>query len=153
MNDDVDRRGISWFLALAFIPTIALSLIMSSIQDSLAGRIIIYNKLFFLTVMFFPGISVLIVRKFINKECFKDPMMKFGSWKPYLQVSLFIPLLYIIIYAVTGIFYPPDFTLKTFMIRAGIEEMPFDISSFILVLFILTLVVAPIINFIPAFGE
>jgi membrane protease YdiL (CAAX protease family) len=153
MNNEVDRRGISWFLALAFVPIIALSLILSSMQDSLANRIIIYNKLFFIAVMFFPGISALIVRKFINKECFKDPMMKFGSWKPYLQVSLFIPLLYIIIYVVTGLFYPPDFTLKTFMTLAGIEEMPFDTSSFILVLFIFTLVVAPIINFIPALGE
>ena len=153
MNNEVDRRGISWFLALAFVPTIALSLILSSMQDSLADRIIIYNKLFFIAVMFFPGISALIVRKFINKECFKDPMMKFGSWKPYLQVSLFIPLLYIIIYVITGLFYPPDFTLKTFMTWAGIEEMPFDTFSFILVLFIFTLVVAPIINFIPALGE
>jgi uncharacterized protein len=153
MNTEVDRRGIAWFLALAFIPVIALSLILSSMQESLADKVIIYNKLFLLAVMFFPGISALIVRKFINKECFKDPMMKFGSWKPYLRVALFIPLLYIIIYAITGLFYPLDLTMKTFMIQAGIEEMPFDPSLFILAFFILTLVVVPIINFIPAFGE
>ena len=153
MSNEIDRRGIAWFLALAFIPTIALSLILSNMQETFADKIIIYNKLFLLAVMFFPGISALIVRKFINKECFKDPMMRFGSWKPYLQAALFIPLLYIIIYAITGLFYPPDFTLKTFMTQAGIEEMPFDPSLFILVFFIFTLAVAPIINFIPAFGE
>ena len=153
MNNELDIRGIAWFLALAFIPTIALSLILSSMQESFADRLIIYNKLFLIAVMFFPGISALVVRKFINKECFKDPMMKFGSWKPYLQASLFIPLLYIIIYAITGLLYPPDFTLKIFMTRIGIEEMPFDPSLFIFVFFIITLTVAPIINFIPAFGE
>jgi uncharacterized protein len=153
MSNEIDRSGITWFLALAFIPTIALSLILSSMQESFADKIIIYNKLFLIAVMFFPGISALIVRKFINKECFKDPMMKFGSWKPYLQASLFIPFLYIIIYAITGLFYPPDFTLKTFLTWVGIEEMPFDPSLFILVFFIITLTVAPVINFIPAFGE
>jgi len=153
MSNEIDRSGITWFLALAFIPTIALSLILSSMQESFADRLIIYNKLFLIAVMFFPGISALIVRKFINKECFKDPMMKFGSWKPYLQASLIIPFLYIIIYAITGLLYPPDFTLKIFMTRIGIEEMPFDPSMFILVFFIITLTFAPIINFIPAFGE
>ena len=174
MDTEIDKRGIYWFLALAFIPNIALSLIsgsmqestpnsltpsvihatlmLGSLQESFADKIIIYNRLFLLAVMFFPGISALIVRKFINKE-FNDPMMRFGSWKPYLQVSLFIPLLYIIIYAITGLFYPPDFTLKTFMTQAGIGEVPFDPSFFILVFFIFTLVVAPILNFIPAFGE
>jgi uncharacterized protein len=153
MNPEIDRKGIAWFLVLAFFPTIALSLILSSMQESLADKVIIYNKLFLLTVMFFPGISAFIVRKFIDKECSKDPMMKFGSWKPYLQVALFIPLLYIITYAITGLFYPPDFTLKTSMIQAGIDELPLDPSLFIFVVFIFTLAVAPIINFIPAFGE
>jgi uncharacterized protein len=153
MDTEIDRRGIAWFLALAFIPAIALSLILSSMQESLADKAIIYNKSFLLAVMFFPGISAFIVRKFINKERFKDPMMKFGSWKPYLQVALFIPLLYIIIYAITCLFYPLDLTLKTFMIQAGIEEMPLDPFLFILAFFVLTLIVIPSINFIPAFGE
>ena len=153
INERIDRRSIAWFLALVFFPTIALFLTISSIKEILADKKIIYNNLFLLTVMFFPGISALIVRKFINKECLKNSMMEFGSWKPYLQVSLFIPLLYIIIYAITGLFYPPDFTLKTFMIQAGVEEIPFDPSLFILVYFISTILVIPIINFIPAFGE
>lgn len=153
MTNEIDRRGIAWFLALAFIPTIGLSLILGSMQESFADKIVIYNKLFLITVMFFPGISALIVRKFINKECFKDPMMRLGSWKPYLQVSMFIPLLYIIIYAITGILYPPDFTLETFLTQAGIEKIPFGPSLLILVFFILTLSIAPIVNFIPAFGE
>lgn len=153
MNNEIDRKGIVWFLVLVFSPTIALSLIMSSMQESLADNRIIYYNLFFFTVMFFPGISAFIVRKFINKECLKDSITKFGSWNPYLQVALFIPLLYIIIYAITGLFYPPDFTLKTFMAQTGIKEIPFDTSLLILVLFTSTLVVTPIINFIPAFGE
>lgn len=153
MSNEIDRKGIAWFLALAFIPTITLSLILGSMQATLADKTIIYNKLFLLTVMFFPGVSALIVRKFINKEGFKDPMMRFGPWKSYLQAALFIPFLYIIIYAITGLLYPPDFTLKTFMILVGIKEIPFNPSLFIFVFFILTLTVVPIVNFIPAFGE
>lgn len=153
MNKEIDRRGIAWFLALIFLPTIALSLTISSMKDILADKKTIYYNLFLLTVMFFPGISAFIVRKFINKECLKDSMMKFGSWKPYLQVSLFIPLLYIIIYLITGLFYPPDFTLKTVLAQAEVKEIPFDPSLFIPVLFIFTILVIPIINFIPAFGE
>ena len=135
-NEKIDRRGIAWFIALTFLPTIVLSLTIGSMQDSLADKMIIYDKLFLLTAMFFPGISALIVRKFINKECFKNSMMKFGSWKPYLQVALFIPFLYIIIYAITGLLYPPDFTLKTFMVQAGIEEMSINSFLFTLVFFI-----------------
>jgi uncharacterized protein len=152
-NEKIDRRGIAWFIALTFLPTIVLSLTIGSMQDSLADKMIIYDKLFLLTAMFFPGISALIVRKFINKECFKNSMMKFGSWKPYLQVALFIPFLYIIIYAITGLLYPPDFTLKTFMVQAGIEEMSINSFLFTLVFFIFTLIFAPIVNVVPAFGE
>jgi hypothetical protein len=65
--------------------------------------------------MFFPGISALIVRRLISKERLKDSVMRFGSWKAYLQFSLLIPFLYIIIYAITGLFYQPDFTLKIFL--------------------------------------
>jgi uncharacterized membrane-anchored protein len=130
MNNELDIRGIAWFLALVFIPTIALSLTINSMKESFADKVFIYHKIFLVTVMFFPGISVLIVRKFLNKECFKDSTIKFGSLKPYLQVSLFIPFLYVIIYAITGLFYPPDFTLKTFIAQAGIEEIPFDPSFF-----------------------
>jgi uncharacterized protein len=152
-NERIDRRGIAWFLALVFFPTIALSLTISSIKEISDDKKIIYYNLFLFTVMFFPGISAFLVRKFINKECLKNPMMNFGSLKPYLQASLFIPFLYIIIYAITGLFYPPDFTLKTFMVQAGVKEIPFNPSLFILVFFIFTILVIPIINFIPAFGE
>lgn len=153
MKNKIDTKGITWFLGFAFIPTITLSLILGSMQESFGEKVVLYNKLFLVMVMFFPGISALIVRKFINKECLKDPMTRFGSWKPYLQVTLFIPFLYILIYAITGLLYPPDFTLKSFMSQAGIEEIPLDPSSIISVIFIVTLFIAPLANFIPAFGE
>lgn len=153
MKNQIDTKGIIWFLGFAFIPTITLSLILGSMQEAFGENIILYNKLFLVMVMFCPGISALIVRKFVNKECLKDPMMRFGSWKPYLQVTLFIPFLYILIFAITGLLYPPDFTLKSYMSQAGIEEIPLDPSSLISAIFIITLFIAPLANFIPAFGE
>lgn len=153
INNKIDRKGIIWFLILAFFPTILLSVIFFRMQESIAGSVIIYKGVFSFTVMFIPGISALFVRKFVNKERLSNSAIKFGSWKPYLQISLLIPLLYIIIYAITGFFYQPDFTLKTFLAQAEVGELPFDPFSIILVLFVLTLVFIPIINFTPAFGE
>ncbi len=153
MNNKIDRKGIFWFLILTFFPTIILSLIFSRVQENIVDNVIIYQGVFSLIVMFFPGISALIVRKFISKERLKNSVIKFGSWKPYLQASLLIPFLYIIIYAITGLFYQPDFALKNFLAQVEIEEVPFNPSSALLIFFILTLVIIPIINFIPAFGE
>jgi len=153
MDKEIDKKGITCFLLIAFIPNIALSSILNSLQDTFADKIIPYNSLFLLFVMFFPGISALIVRKFINKESTKNKMMRWGSWKSYLKVALFIPFLYIITYAITGLLYPPDITIKTFLNHIGIEKLPLDPYAFILVLFIFTLVIVPLINFIPALGE
>lgn len=125
----------------------------SRMQENIVDNVIIYQGIFSLIVMFFPGLSALIVRRFISKEHLKDSVIKFGSWKPYLQASLLIPFLYIIIYAITGLFYQPDFTLKNFLAQAEIEEVYFNPSLVLLMFFILTLMIIPIINFIPAFGE
>lgn len=152
-NIEPDRKGLTWFLILAFLPTIAISLVIRSMQISLEGEPVIYYNIFLLAVMFFPGIAAFIVRKFITEEGFKDSGLRFGSWKPYLQAAIFIPLLFVIIYGITGLFYLPDFTLRTFMDQAGIDETPFEPRLFTLVLFISTLVITPVINSIPAFGE
>lgn len=153
MNNKIDKEGIFWFLILTFFPTIILSLILSRMQENIVDNIIIYQGIFSLIVMFFPGISALIVRRFISKERLKDSVIRFGSWKPYLQVSLLIPFLYIIIYAITGLFYQPDFTLKILLAQTKIEEVPFSPSLVLLMYFVLTLLIIPTINFIPAFGE
>jgi hypothetical protein len=92
-NETVDKKGIAWFLVLAFFPPVVLLIILSSIKEIPTDKKTIYYNLFMLTVMFFPGTAAFLVRKFINKEESKNSMMKFGSLKPYLQVSLFIPIL------------------------------------------------------------
>lgn len=153
MNNKIDKKGIVWFLILTFFPTIILSLIFNRMQENIVDNIIIYQGIFSLIVMFFPGISALIVRRFISKERLNDSVIRFGSWKPYLQVSLLIPFLYIIIYAITGLLYQPDFTLKIFLTQTKIEDVPFSPSLVLLMYFILTLLITPTINFIPAFGE
>lgn len=152
-NETVDKKGIAWFLVLAFFTPVVLLIILSNIKEIPTDKKTIYYNLFMLTVMFFPGTAAFLVRKFINKEESKNSMVRFGSLKPYLQVSLFIPLLYTIIYAITGLFYPPDFTLNTFMAQWGIKEIPVEPALFIFVFFIFTILIVPIINFIPAFGE
>jgi len=153
MSDKIDIKGIFWFLVLAFIPTVAVSLGIRSIQIKPDNRMMAYYSLSLLAVMFLPGISAFIVRKFITKEGFKDSWLRSGSWKPYLHAAAFIPFLFILVYAITGLLYTPDFTLRTFANQAGIKEIPFDPALFIPVLFLSTLIVTPVINAIAAFGE
>ena len=153
MRSEIDLKGVSWFLALAFIPVLAVSLGIRNLQTNLDYGVAAYYSLFLLVIMFFPGISAFIVRKFVTKEGLKDSGLRFGSLKPYLHVAVIIPLLFTIIYAITGLLYPPDFTLRTFMNQAGIKEIPLDPALFIPALFVSTLIITPIINSIPAFGE
>lgn len=153
MRNEIDKKGLTWFLILTFIPTVALSLGLRNIGVDLADRMMVYYTATLSAAMFFPGISAFIVRKFITKEGFGDAGLRLGPKKPYLQVAVFIPLLFIVIYAITGLFYSPDFTLGTFMEENGIEETPMEPTAFIAVLFVSTLLITPLINSIPAFGE
>ncbi len=82
MNNKIDLKNVAWFLTLAFVPTVAVSVIIRSIQVNLAGKTMVYYNLFLLAVMFFPGVSAFIVRKFITKESCEDSGLRFGSWKP-----------------------------------------------------------------------
>ncbi len=153
MRNEIDKKGLNCFLALTFIPTIAISLLLRNIGVDLADKMMAYYSIVLAAAMFFPGISAFIVRKFITKEGFRDAGLRIGPKKPYLQVAVFIPLLFIVIYAITGLFYSPDFTLETFMEQNGIEETPMEPTGFIAVLFVSTLIITPLINSIPAFGE
>jgi len=153
MRNEIDKKGLTCFLALAFIPTIVLSLLLRKIGVDLADKMMAYYSIVLAAAMFFPGISAFIVRKFITKEGFRDAGLRIGPKKPYLQAAVFIPLIFIVIYAITALFYSPDFTLRTFMEQNGIVETPMEPTAFIALLFISTLIITPLINSIPAFGE
>jgi membrane protease YdiL (CAAX protease family) len=153
MKNNIDKKGIIWFLVLAFIPTIILAITLNQLGIDIASEMFFYISIILASAMFFPGISAFIVRKYITKEGFKDSFLSFGSYKPYLKSAIFIPFLFIIIYAITAIFYSPDFTLQTFIQQNNMPPLPLPSFAFILLIFIITIIFTPFINSIPAFGE
>jgi hypothetical protein len=72
MRYEIDKKGPTWFLALTFIPTIAVSLILRNIGVDLADKMMAYYSVALAAAMFFPGISAFIVRKFINQAVIKE---------------------------------------------------------------------------------
>ncbi len=151
--NDIDRKGLFWFLLITFIPTIFAALVLWIRGFSLVGEPSLIAQYAITGVMFFPGIAAFIVRKYITRESFSDAGLKLGEWKPYLKAYIFIPIVFLITYIITAIFIAkPDFTLILFSQRYALE-VPLAALSIIIGVVLASLTVAPIINSIPAFGE
>jgi membrane protease YdiL (CAAX protease family) len=153
VNKAIDKKGITWFLVLTFIPTIAVAIVLNQLGVNVAEQMFFYVSMVMMSAMFFPAIAAFVVRKFITKEGFKDSYLRFGSFKPYLKSAIVIPLLFAIVYLITSFFYAPDFTLQTFIQQNSLPELHIQPSIFILLIFVSTFLTSPLINFIPSFGE
>lgn len=150
----ISRKGIFWFLLLTFASTYLVEFWLMMNGFSFAGIPPIFGQLTVAGVMFFPGISAYIVRKFITHEDFKDAGLKLGNRKYYMQVYFLIPILFALIYALTWIFIKsPDFTIRMFMKQYGVSKLPLPPEALIAAIFISTITFAPFLNSIPAFGE
>lgn len=150
----LNMKGLFWFLLITFTATYLVEFIMFFLGFSFAGVPPIGGQLIVAGVMFFPGISAYIVRKFITREGFKDAGLKLGDKKYYLHVYLSIPLLFAAIYGLTWLSgQSPDFSLKTFLVQYGIPNLPIPASQMLAAIFFSSITFAPIINSIPAFGE
>lgn len=148
-----DKKGIFWFLLITFTITISIVVILWLLGISFIGKVAIVAQFTLAGAMLIPGISAFIVRKFITKEGFGDAGLKFGSGKLYLKTYIFIPILFIIIYGITAIFYRPDFSLSSFAQYYGTAPPPIQLPLMFVAGIIFSLTFAPIINSIFAFGE
>lgn len=108
--------------------------------------------------MWVPAFSALIVTKFIlKKPLLKSLRISFGTWKPYLITLIFVPLCFIVIYGLTYLFSfgSPDWSillLKNEFLKQGIKIPEIPENAWLL-LYLSTLLIAPVINTVFALGE
>ncbi len=112
----------------------------------------IKGQLAIVDAMFFPGISSLIVRRFIV-EGLEDARLRWGPRRLYLQAYVIVLAIFIAAYGLTAVLFTrPDFTLSAFSQMYGMALSP-NPGPILLAVFITTIAIAPIFNSIPAFGE
>ncbi|MDH5541406.1 MAG: CPBP family intramembrane metalloprotease [Nitrospinota bacterium] len=151
--EKLDKRGLAWFLAFVFGVTLAVLLFATDRNASVRSHTI---QFLVLALMFSPGLSAFIVRKFITREGFGNAGMKWGHGKYYLYVWGGMPLLFLLLYSLTWIFdAAPDFTLQGFFEKYGMtqEDLFAPQEVIIAAVFAASLLTGPILNFIPSFGE
>lgn len=150
----VNSKGLLWFLFLTFFSTYLVEFVMILKGFSLVGKSELVAQLTVAMVMFFPGISAFIVRKFITKEGFGDDGLHLGKKRYYLQTYLLIPIIFALIYGLTWLFIQgPDFSLGGFLKQYSLPNLPLPPFELILAIFVSTITFAPFLNSTAAFGE
>lgn len=113
-------------------------------------------------LMWAPTIGAVIVRKFVLHESLRvaDARLRIGALRPYGWVLLAMPMGFALTYAVTILLGlgMTDLTLRTFMHQMeALSGQPLDLPMpafmMILVLFASSVLIAPFLNSIFAFGE
>lgn len=150
-----DKIGIASFLVITFAITygIEFTLIANGISPIAHG----FGQYIVALVMWVPAFAALITVKFITKEGVSILRMNFGKIKPYLISALVIPVCYLIIYSLTLMFGfgEPDWemnSLKNVFIQQGQQIPEIPKYSWVL-LYLTTLVFAPLLNSVFGFGE
>ena len=133
-------------------------LILSGFRVTLVPAII--GQYTIMIAMWVPALATFITTRFITKERINTTFLSFGpSIKPYLVTALVIPATFVITYLLTWALGlgKPDWQLISFFeliasTGADMSTAPSP-SLILLLLFIISLFVAPFINSIAAFGE
>lgn len=157
-ENKLEMRRIWLFLIITFAMTYAWTI--GLIWPRVLGRDIatlpqeeqLINTTLTAVLMFFPAIGVLITR-LITREGFKNAMLRLnlkGNVRYYLigwfgpfVLTLLGTLLYFVI-------FPSEFTLTTY--RAQMATLPFSETTF-WVLQGMLMLIAPLLNLVPCFGE
>lgn len=153
----IDWKGTLTFLLITFVLTYGIegALIASGMSPLVRG----FGQYTVLFVMWVPALATVITVKWVTREGFAITNIRFGGWRPYLRVALIIPVCYLVIYALTWLLGlgQPDWNLLYFrnlFLSAGMEAPPLPpLIPFWIGLYLVTLLVAPFINSIFAFGE
>ncbi len=148
----IDKKGIIWFLIITFGLTIlaTFTLWVKGYYLNTPSQV---AQISLVGIMFIPGITSIIVRKLITKENFSDAGLNFGNWKMYLHSYILIPFIFLVAFTLTAIFIDkPDWSLTAFTKQFN-YKLPLPPKQMILGIFLASMIFAPIINTIPAFGE
>ncbi len=153
----INKKALAIFLSLTFGLTIILLIIARLCGFNLfaANTPTIFSQIVILGAMFVPAISALIVQIFILKKPLKDLGFRIGPKWMYLKTYLMIALVFFVNYGLTWAFIiPPDWTLASFLHQyAPGLNLPLPAPIMILLLSLITFILAPIVNMIPALGE
>jgi len=156
----LNRKGIISFLLITFGITYLIEgvLILSGFRVTLIPAII--GQYTILIAMWVPALATCITIRFITKEKLNSTLFSFGpSIKPYLFSALVIPLAFVITYLLTWALGlgKPDWRLTSFfelIASSGVDMSTAPAPGLILpLLFVISLVAAPFLNSIAAFGE
>lgn len=154
----LEMRRIWLFLIITFAMTYAWTIgliwprVLGRDVTTLTQEETLVNTALTAVLMFFPAIGVLITR-LVTREGFKNAMLRLnlkGNVRYYLigwfgpfVLTLLGTLLYFVI-------FPSEFTLTTY--RAQMATLPFSETTF-WVLQGMLMLIAPLLNLVPCFGE
>lgn len=113
---------------------------------------------FLALIMFIPGLSAFVVRKYITREGFGDAGLRVGVKKYWLAAWLLMPAMAVAALAVTLALGWATFDLSLVGLGGitGVDaavDLPLDPVLIILVNIAGAVLIAPWINILPAFGE
>lgn len=155
---DIETRRISLFLFITFGLTYAWT--MGLIWPRVLGRDVtsftaeetLVNTALTAVLMFFPAIGVLITR-IVTREGFKNSMLRLnlkGNVRYYLIGWLGPMALTLIGTIIYFAMCPSEFTLASYKTAMETAPMP---PAVMLVVQVLLILMAPLLNLVPCFGE
>ncbi len=161
MSDSkIHRKGILSFLLITFALTyvVELALILSGVRFAqlppiFAGYVVA-------GAMWIPAFATVLVTRFITREGLSSTNIRLGSFRPYLQTAILLPLVFAVIYGLSwGLgLSQPDWDLSEFrsMIAslADAELPPISSPALALVgVFLGSSLISPFLNGLFGFGE
>lgn len=153
----INWYGIGWYLGITFALTWVVMGALIALGVRFDGQPVIYAQLVVAAVMWAPALGALIVRKWITREGFSDAGLRLGSWKPYLATFVGVPAIVAAIYLVTDALglATSDWQMggmRDLMLSMGTPEGEIP-ANLTLIIFLVSVFVAPWINSVFAFGE
>lgn len=155
MLASITRRAIIIFLLLTILGTavflFAAQYFLAHLASGLDRAII--RQLLLLLAMFIPAASAILVQRLLFHRPVHDLGWRLGPLRLYLQSYATIALGFIINYGLTWAFIiPTNWTLANFL-DSYAPSLPLPTPLLIIIVPLLTFILAPIINMIPALGE
>lgn len=156
MITKLHKQAIAIFLCITTVLTVALLVVTQYFIRQLINdhTQLLVSQAVLLFGMFIPAISAIIVQRFVLKNPIRSLGFKLGHWQNYTQTYLTIALVFFINYGLTWAFViPADWSFAK-LITEYAPGLNLPSNTLIIIgLSLLTFIIAPLINMIPALGE
>ncbi len=158
-KSSLERKGILSFLVITFGITYVIegTLILSGFRfTAIPGA---FGQIIVLVVMWVPTFAALTTVKFITHERPAIGSFRLGSYKPYIEAAIALPIAFAVIYGSTWLLGLARLDLKlehfrAMFLNAGIDFPPIpDPAQPIFGLLFASLVIGPFVNGFIAMGE